>query len=300
MSLASAVSVPTFHLLDVLNSLLAKNLLQQAHTVDESRFRILETVREYAREQLQASEEFDAIRDRCVAFFLSLAEEAAQKLLGRGQLEWLERVDLELDQLRALIGWSRNGEVSSEVGLRLVGALVRYWEYRGLTIEGHDWIMAMLATPEASARTLAKARALYSAAILAAMRDNPDQGPLAHESATIFQEAGNLQEAGRSFAQQAVAEIRLGNLVVARALLEHCVAIAREHGDQWGLAFALGQLGAVAYRVSDFAAAREFRAEAALVARAIRDRHTLGLALAGLGQVARAQGNYDRIGEAVQ
>ena len=300
MSLASAVSVPTFHLLDVLDSLLAKNLLQQAHTVDESRFKILETVREYAREQLQASEEFDAIRDRCVAFFLSLAEEAAQKLLGRGQLEWLERVDLELDQLRALIGWSRNGEVSSEVGLRLVGALVRYWEYRGLTIEGHDWIMAMLATPEASARTLAKARALYSAAILAAMRDNPDQGPLAHESATIFQEAGNLQEAGRSFAQQAVAEIRLGNLVVARALLEHCVAIAREHGDQWGLAFALGQLGAVAYRVSDFAAAREFRAEAALVARAIRDRHTLGLALAGLGQVARAQGNYDEIGEAVQ
>jgi tetratricopeptide (TPR) repeat protein len=174
-----------------------------------------------------------------------------------------------------------------------VGALVRYWEYRGLTIEGHDWLMAMLATPEASARTLAKARALYAAAILAAMRDNPDQGPLARESAIIFQETGNLQEAGRSLAQQAVAESGLGNLVVARALLENSVAIAREHSDQWGLAFALGQLGAVAYEESDFAAAREFRGEAALVARANRDRHTLGLALAGLGQVARAQGNYD-------
>ena len=294
MSLASAVSVPASHLLDVLNSLLAKNLLRQAHTIDEPRFRILETVREYAREQLQASEEFDAVRDRCVAFFLSLAEEAAQKLLGREQFEWLERVDVELDQLRALIGWSRNREVSSEVGLRLVGALVRYWEYRGLTIEGHDWIMAMLATPEASARTLARARALYSAAIFAAMRGDHDQGPLARESATIFQEIGNLQEAGRSFAQQAVAEITLGNLVAARALLEHSVAIAREHGDQWGLAFALGQLGAVAFRNSDLAAAREFRAEAASVARAIHDGHTLGLALAGLGQIARAQGNYDK------
>jgi predicted ATPase/class 3 adenylate cyclase len=292
-ALPPAVSVPDSHLLDVLDSLLAKNLVRQAHTVDEPRFRILETVREYAQEQLQASEQFGAVRDRCVAFFLALAEEAAQKLLGREQLEWLERVDLELDQLRALIGWSRNGEVSSEVGLRLVGALVRYWEYRGLTIEGHDWVVAMLATPEASARTPATARALYSAAIFAAMRDNPDQGPLARESATIFQEAGNLQEAGRSFAQQAVAEMRLGNLVAARALLEHSVAIAREHSDQWGLAFALGQLGAIAYRESAFAAAREFRAEAASVARAIHDGHTLGLALAGLGQVARAQGNYD-------
>jgi predicted ATPase/class 3 adenylate cyclase len=292
-SLASALSIPASHLLDVLESLLAKNLLRQERKVDEPRFTILETIREYAHEQLQTSGELDAIRDRCAAFYLALAEEAAHKLLGREQLEWMGRVDAELDQLRAVFGWTRNGEIASDVGLRLAGALVRYWEFRGLTIEGHDWVTAMLATPEASARTAAKARALYSAAILAAMRNDPAQRPLAEESASIFQETGNLPEAGRSLAQQAVAESRLGNSVVARALLEHSVAIAREYGDQWGLAFALGQLGAVAYRESDFAAAREFRAEAALVARAIRDRHTLGLALAGLGQVARAQGSHD-------
>jgi len=289
----TAVSVPTFSVIDILDSLLAKNLVRQAHTVDEPRFTILETVREYARERLQASEEFAAVRERCVAFFLALAEEAAEKLLGQGQVEWLERVDLELDQLRALIGWSRNGEVSSDVGLGLVAALVRYWEYRGLTIEGHESVVAMLATPDASARTLAAARALYSAAIFAAMRDSPDQGPLARESAAIFEEAGNMQEAGRALAQQAVAESNLGNMEVARALLDRSAAIAREHGDRWGLAFALGQLGAVAYEESDLPSARAYRAESALVARATHDRHTLGLALAGLGQVARAQGNHD-------
>jgi predicted ATPase/class 3 adenylate cyclase len=294
MSLASAVSIPASDLLDVLDSLLAKNLLRQERTVDEPRFTILETIREYAREQLQASGELDAIRDRCAAFFLALAEEAAHKLLGRGQLEWLGRLDVELDQLRAVFGWSRNGEISGEVGLRLAGALVMYWEFRGLTIEGHDWVTAMLATPEASARTVAKARALYSAAFLAAMRgDFAAQRSLAQESATIFEQAGKLQEAGRSLTEQAVAESRLGDSVVARALLEHSVAIAREHGDQWGLAFALTQLGAVTFQESDFAAARNFRASAASVARAIRDRHTLGLALAGLGQVARVQGNHD-------
>jgi predicted ATPase/class 3 adenylate cyclase len=290
----TAVSLPAPPLLDVLESLLAKSLLRQERTVDEPRFTLLETIREYAREQLEASGEVDAVREGCAAFFLTLAEEAAHKLLGREQLEWLRRVDTELDQLRAVFGWSRKGEIAREVGLRLAGALVMYWEFRGLAIEGHDWVTTMLATPEASLPTVAKARALYSAAFLAAMRgDFAAQRSLALESATIFKEAGNLQAAGRSQTEQAIAELRLGYPVVARELLQHSVAIAREHGDEWDLAFALGQLGAVAYQESDLAAAREFRAEAASVARAIRDRHTLGLALAGLGLVARVEGNHE-------
>jgi hypothetical protein len=71
------------------------------------------------------------------------------------------------------------------------------------------------------------------------------------------------------------------------------VAIAREHGDQWCLAFALGQLGVAAYQESDFTAARAYREEAAAVSRAIGDRHTLGIALAGLALVARIQGRHD-------
>jgi hypothetical protein len=109
----------------------------------------------------------------------------------------------------------------------------------------------------------------------------------------IFQETGHLQEAGRALAEQAVGEARIGTMVVARVLLEKSVEIAREHGDQWGLTFALGQLGVIAYHDADFTAARRFREEAATVARAIGDRHTLGLALAGLALVARLQEHYD-------
>jgi hypothetical protein len=147
---ASVEFLPTPPLLDVLDSLLAKNLLRQESTGDEPRFTMLQTIREYADEQLRASGEFDTIRDRCAAFFLAMAEQAAHELLGREQLEWLARLDAELDQLRTVFGWSRTGEISSNVGLRLAGALVRYWEFRGLTIEGHEWVAAMLATPEAA------------------------------------------------------------------------------------------------------------------------------------------------------
>jgi predicted ATPase/class 3 adenylate cyclase len=292
--LASASHAPAFNLLDILGSLLAKNLLRQERMAGEPRFTMLETIREYAREQLEAHRELAAVRDRCAVFFLALAEEAAQKLVGREQLVWLQRLDTELDHLRAVLGWSRTGEIDAEIGLRLAGALVMYWEFRGFAIEGHDWVTAMLSLPGAAARTVARARALHSAAFIVAMRGNfAAQRALAQESAAIFQEAGHPQEAGRSLAEQAVGEARLGNMVVARELLVKSVEIAREHGDQWGLTFALGQLGVITYHDSDFAAARRFREEAAAVARAIGDRHTLGLALAGLALVARSQENYD-------
>jgi tetratricopeptide (TPR) repeat protein len=246
------------------------------------------------REELETSGELEDVRNRCALFYLAFVEEAAPKLLGRDQLAWLQRIDAELDHLRAVFGWCRAGEIGGEVGLRLAGALVMYWELRGFAIEGHDWVTAMLALPEASARTLGRARALYSAAFLVAMRgDFAAQLTFAQESASIFQEAGHGLEAGRAVAEQAVAEMRIGSTVVARALLEQSVIVARNHGDPWGLSFALGQLGAVAFQVDDFAAARQFRAEAAAVARANGDRHTLGLAVAGLALLARLQGDLD-------
>jgi predicted ATPase/class 3 adenylate cyclase len=294
ISLPSTSRPPISSLLDILDSLLAKNLLRQECTDGEPRLTMLDTIREYACEQLEESGELPSIRDRCAAFFLALAEEAAQKLLEHEQLAWLQRLDAELDHLRAVFGWSRAGEIASEIGLRLAGALVMYWEFRGLAIEAHEWVTAMLALPGASAHTVARARALHSAAFIAAMRgDFATQRLLAQESADIFQESGNLREAGRSLAAQAVGEGRLGNTVVAREILESSVAIAREHGDQWCLAFALGQLGVAAYQESDFTAARAYREEAAAVSRAIGDRHTLGIALAGLALVARIQGRHD-------
>ena len=279
-------------LLQILESLLAKNLLRREHA-DDPRYSMLETIREYALEQLEASGERDAIRDRCAAFFLAFAEAESERLLGRDQLASLGRIDAELGNLRAVLGWSREGSVA-DLGLRLAGALVLYWQHRGFANEGRDWVTAMLERPEASARTVGRARALYAAAILASSRgDIVTQRALTEESAEIYLASGQLLEGGRSLAMQAVAETRLGNLALARTLLAESVTIARDRGDQWGLAFALGQLGAIAYQERDFDAARRFREEAAAVARANHDRHTLGLSLAGLGLVARMQGHLE-------
>jgi len=279
-------------LLQILESLLAKNLLRR-EGADEPRYAMLETIREYALEQLEASGELDATRGRCTAFFLAFAEDESEKLLGRDQLAALGRIDAELDNLRAVLGWCRDGEVADR-GLRLAGALVLYWQDRGFANEGRYWVTTMLALPGASARTAGRARALYAAAILASSRgDIATHRSCTQESAEIYRASGQLLEAGRSLSMQAVAETRLGNLGVARALLAESVTIARERGDPWGLAFALGQLGAVAYQEHDLDDARWYREEAAAVARANHDRHTLGLSLAGLALVARMQGRRE-------
>jgi tetratricopeptide (TPR) repeat protein len=119
------------------------------------------------------------------------------------------------------------------------------------------------------------------------------QRSLARDSAEILEQANQFREAGRSRSMQAIAETRLGDLPVARSMLEQSVTTAQSCGDAWGLAFAYCQLGGVAYQERDIGAARKFRTEAASIARANNERHTLGLALAGLALVARMQDDLD-------
>ncbi|HUG38092.1 MAG TPA: AAA family ATPase, partial [Candidatus Limnocylindrales bacterium] len=197
---AEAVCNPEGDLgLDVLDgvaSLVAKSLLRQEEGPEgEPRFGMLETIREYGLEQLEA----DATRGRHAAFFLAFAEEAEPKLLGAEQVTWLQRLEAEHDNFRAVLGRSRVGEVAADVGLRLAGALQWYWRVRGLLGEGRGWAETMLALPGAAARTAARARALNAAARLANLQaDYTAARPLALESAAIAREVGDLAGVARA------------------------------------------------------------------------------------------------------
>ena len=115
-------------LLDGLASLVDKSLLRQSERADgEPCFVMLDTIREYGRERLEANGEAAAIERAHAAYYLALAEEAEQGLLGPRQAAWLARLDEEHENLRAALGWARaHGQAA--VALRLVGALGRYWE----------------------------------------------------------------------------------------------------------------------------------------------------------------------------
>jgi len=282
-------------ILDAVSSLVDKSLLRlQDSPDDEPRFTMLETIREYGLEQLEASGEADAIRYRHASHFLAQAEEGASSLFGPDQVTWMRRLDLDQANFRAIMGWSRNGRVPAEVGLRLVGALDAYWLKRGSMGESRVGLDALLAVPGAAARTVGRARALWAAAVLANRQADHETGrSLAEESAEICRETHDLPGVGRALLQQARAQEGLGNRPVARSLLDESVALARQFGNPRDLALALGNLGAWVQSEGDYGAAASLRAESAAIAREHGDLESLGTALAGLASLARLRGSSD-------
>ena len=131
---------------DVLESLLVlmdKSLVVAGPTGDGgARYRLLEPVRQYARERLEESGEADAFSRRHAEFLLALAEEAAPQLTGAQQQEWAKRLETDHDNMRAALSWSL--QRAPETTLRLVGALARFWEIRTHYQEGSRWIKAAL------------------------------------------------------------------------------------------------------------------------------------------------------------
>jgi predicted ATPase/class 3 adenylate cyclase len=152
----------TWAVLDGMDALVGKSLVQ----VDESgegagRYRLLETVRQYAAERLSERGEAVLVSDRHLAWCVALAEAAAPLLVGSDQGRWLDRLEAEHDNLRAALGWARQSGAAND-GLRLAGALWRFWLVHGHVREGQSWLEAALASREGSAPDV-QARALNAA-----------------------------------------------------------------------------------------------------------------------------------------
>src|SRR2546425_7768988 len=149
-------------LLDGMASLVDRSLLQQSEPADgEARFRMLETIREYALERLAASGEEAATRRAHSAYCLVLAEEGAAQLVSSERGPWLMRFDLEQDNFRAALEWlTQTG--NAEWGLRLGTALHLYWNLHAYPAEGRERLGALLNLPGGAARTKVRAKALFA------------------------------------------------------------------------------------------------------------------------------------------
>jgi predicted ATPase len=284
---------PATPMLDALGSLVSKNLVRQHATTNaNTRFEMLETIREYGLEQLEASGELAMVRQRHATFFVALAEDAEPDLLTGRQVEWVRRLEADYDNLRAVMAWSRDGRIDRALGLRLAGALAWFWVLSGVAWEARGWVETMLRLPVGDQR--ARARALHAAARVAIVQDDPSAArTFADEAAALSLAHADHVGAGRALAALGSAESMLGDYAAARASLEKGMAFAQHNADQSGLAFALGQMGAVAEYEGDYETSRGLREESVRVARAIGDRHSLGIALTGLAYLARLRGDVD-------
>jgi len=252
--------IETAHVIDWLSLLIDKSLVHAEEQAGEMRYRLLETVREYSRAKLAASGKVEALRDAHLAFFLTVAEEAEPRLRSVHGQVWLERLDVEHDDIRAAMGWAVSAPGRTHELLRLASALWYFWYERGHLTEGRDWLEKALRA-HAGAPTVAYARALGASAYVAWR-----QGDLAR--------AASLSQAGRD---------------VSQAL-----------NDRWALALSLLDLGLLARRMDDYVRAASLHEESLALFRDLQDSWGIGESLRLLGIALWYQGDYDRAREVIE
>jgi predicted ATPase/DNA-binding XRE family transcriptional regulator len=243
--------------LESLAHLVDASLVQRLATPssDEPRFRLLEMVRDYAREQLDASGEAEHAYRRHADYYVAMAEDAETKFFRGpegGQAAAL--LEAEHDNLRAALGWSLTAEPDAVTGLRLAGALWPFWMIRGHYAEGRHWLEQLL---QAGGRSpaAARAKALHG----------------------IGQMARNLRDYGS-----------------ATTALEESVRIARELGDRPNIAWRLEALADVALKQGDYARSTVLGGESLQSLRDLGDKVGIGWSLRSLGRMHQRRGDLDQ------
>jgi predicted ATPase/class 3 adenylate cyclase len=278
--------------LDLLTSLCDKSLVATEHTDPCTRYRLLETVRQYARERLLEDGGGEPVRQRHRDFFLALAEESVPQLSGADQALWLQRLDEEHDNLRAALEWTR-AQAAAEPGLRFAGALIWFWSMRGHLAEGREWCARVLALTGPEERTRARARALNAAGTLAWHQADYPAARARHETAlAIWRELGEPAGVSRSLNNLGLVAWDQGDYPLATTLTRESLAMERELGDAGLTARSLNNLGLLAYETGDYAAAWALHQESLAIVRQLGDKSGIAASLNNLGEVAFARGDH--------
>ena len=280
-------------ILDLLCRLVDKSLvLVGRRGGDGARYRMLETVGQYASEKLGGSGERVSVRSRHADFFLRLAESAEPALSGPDQREWMDRLDAEVGNLRAAMAWFREaGE--PEADLRLASALWEFCHARGHYEMGRTWLEDALS--KSSDPTPLRAGALTGAGLLAFLQcDYGRAGEHLEQSLSLFEDLAD---------RRGVAEVKdvlggvareHGDYERARTLHEESLTLWRELEDEHGTAVSLYYLGLVAWLNGENERAGELSARALQMNRASGDTAGILSSLINLGSVALYEGDHDR------
>jgi len=284
--------------LELLASLVDKSLVETLPTFPEARFRLHEIARQYARQKLDVQEQLFHWQNRHLHYFVRLAEGAEPKLRGAEQLEWLNRLDLEQENLRAALRLALEGHTNSnhpqaELAARLVGALWLFWFIRGHFSEGRHWAARALAALEAQDSTRAiLGKVLYVAASFCYFQGDLSQANILSERSLDLCRV-NTDVFGQVICchhQGLVAAIR-GESAQASQYFNQGLALATGLEDMWLMGVMRSDLGSLALISDDLDQASEQYRQALEIARQCGDKLTILYALTNMADIALQQGD---------
>ena len=286
-------------ILDVLSRLVSKSLVvAEILEQREARYHLLETIRQYALDLLKKSGKEDKLRDRHLAWFLALAEESKTQWRGPRQKELFDRLEIEHDNLRAALEWSKLKSDLAEAGLRLGSALWRFWEIHNHLREGRQLLTELLALPDAQAHTVARAKALYGAGYLAMMQGTEknfiSSERLMNESMAIAQELNEPQLIANGVYGLGILTRYRGDHEHAVVQLEKSLSLFRQLGDPVGTYISLFNLAEAATTRGDYEQAQKLHEESLTLKRAQGDEWSIANSLMSLAILARLHVNYQQ------
>ncbi|MEO7718959.1 MAG: tetratricopeptide repeat protein [Capsulimonas sp.] len=272
--------------LDLLNALVGKSLVVFE---ENGRYRLLEMVRQYAAEHLEASGEAAEVKNRHCDFFLDLAEEAEPYLQGRDQETWMRLLDCEHGNLRAALSWARDAQTL----LRLTGALARFWIVRGYYLEGREHLRAALERTGAPEATSARAKALTGAGAISYFQGDHTAARAQYEEALdIYRNLGDNLGAASALAGLGNVAGAQGHHATTQQCYEETLSIRRDANDKHGIANALNALGSVSLVQGDYPNAKTRYQEGLSIYRELGDKYGAAAALAHCGDAEYVQGKY--------
>jgi tetratricopeptide (TPR) repeat protein len=291
-AVCGAEPIDSLDVLDLLQSLCEKSLVMIDDSGESTRYRMLETIRDYAQEKLAASGEQGETAGRHCLHFFAVAKELRSGIHGADQAEWVQRGELELDNFRSAIALALSGGVEAVLAVKLAVALQAFWIIRGYCTEGRAVVKAALDLPDVQQIPVAQAHALYTGASLAISQSDHAEGRQMLETCLELRRGlGNRLEVASALSTLSLTRLAQGDRAGATAAETEALELFRAEGFKMGEAVGLTHLGLISLNDADLEAARSYYTQGLTLARQIKFQEAQGDCELGLGQVAYIAGD---------
>jgi predicted ATPase/class 3 adenylate cyclase len=285
-------SIESLEVMDLLTHLVDKSLVGMDELAIEPRYRMLETIREYAREKLLAANERDQLRNQHLQFFVQLAEQTQRNLETAQRTVWLPRMESEHDNLRAALEWACERDL--ETARWLAGILERFWFFGDHLSEAHTWYARVLDSGDRATITKGLALALLSSGIVSLNLEYLDEAQVSFEQSVVFWQKLGLQKwLAASLAWLAYFLIQRGEHAHAHDLFTKHELLFRASADSATLGWVLSNWGSVKAAIRrDDPSAKALLDEALSLGQSLQDPLSLLLSYSSLGDWAILQDDH--------
>ncbi|HEY6513234.1 MAG TPA: hypothetical protein VI032_14710 [Burkholderiaceae bacterium] len=291
-TVCGAEPVSSDDVLDHLSSLVEKSLVMTGEVEDGTRYRMLETIRDYAREKLQGADDAAATAESHCQHYFAVAKNVRDGLKGSEQAKWVQRGEAELDNMRAAIAGVLTGP-DAVLAVKYAVALTSFWTLRGYTSEGRKIVQAARSQPAVKASDIAYAHALFVEAALATdQNDHAEARDMLETCLALRRLHGRPVEIAATLSTLSQVQLQGGDAAGAAASEREALAIFREIGEKLGEAIALLHLGQIAVYAGDEALAHSSLSDCLRIARAIENREIEGEVHLRLGEWAFEHGRH--------